>query len=408
MSRPPHVLCAIYPAWGHLLPMLPVVRELVRAGCRVTATAPPELAERLRGLGAETVPYRTPLDARLPDYTSYANLAEAISVLLDQVLGVAPVIDEACAELLPDVLVHDIALTVPGRVLAAKWRRPNVRVLPIFASNEHFSIDAEFAKLAPAPDPADPPHPAVVRYNEQLVRFLHGHGLSGDEAGAALAGVGEDSVVFMPKLFQIAGETFGPDHHFVGPSVTEPTEGWAPPEGSGPVVLISMGTSTYYPPEFFTDCANAFAGSPWHVVIALGTQVDPDELGELPPNVEVHPWIPIGAVLRHASAYLCQGGISGVMESVHHGTPMVLVPHQPEQIANARRVEELGLGLVLEEATVTPELIRQAVDRLRATEGLDDRMAVVREAGRRAGGPARAAEVIRARAVEAMQTAPTA
>ncbi|PPK68482.1 glycosyltransferase [Actinokineospora auranticolor] len=394
MDRPPHVLCALYPAMGHLLPTLPVIEELVRAGCRVTATVSPEIEDRVRSLGASTVRYRTPLDARLPDYTTYPRLAEAIAVLLDQILGVSPVIDEAGLDR-PDVLVHDIALAVPGRVLAAKWGVPNARVLPIFASNEHFSIDAEFAKLAAPPPPDAPPHPAVTRYNRRLVDYLEGHGLSDDAAGAALAGTGELSVVFLPREFQIAADTFGDDHVFVGPSVSTPVGGWAPPPDAGPVVLISMGTSTFYPPEFFADCARAFEGSPWHVVIALGSQVSPAELGPLPANVEVHPWIPVGEVLRHASAYLCQGGLSGVMESVHHGTPMVVVPHQPEQITNARRVEELGVGLVLEEASVTPARIRQAVDRLRDKPDIAPRLAALREAGARAGGAVRAAQAIR-------------
>ncbi len=136
-------------------------------------------------------------------------------------------------------------------------------------------------------------------------------------------------------------------------------------------------------------------------MIALGAKVDPADLGPLPPNVEVHQWIPIGAVLRHASAYLCQGGISGVMEAVCHDTPMVLIPHHPEQITNARRVEEFGAGLVLDEAGLTPNMIREAVDRLRAAPGLGKRIADLRAMGARGGGAVRAAEAIRARALEA-------
>jgi MGT family glycosyltransferase len=398
MGSPPHVLCVLYPAMGHLLPMLPVVDELVRGGCRVTATITGDHADRVRALGAEPVVYGSALDARLPDYTTHDELVRAMSAILHEVLAVSPVIEHAC-DTVPDVVVHDVTLAVPGRVLAAKWGRPNVRILPILASNEHFSVDEKFAQLAPPPDPADPPHPAVLDYNETLVDYVRGHGFAGDRAGAVLAGVGERSVVFVPEEFQIAGETFGDDHIFVGPSITEPGDGWRPPEGAGPVALISMGTSTFYPPGFFAACAWAFEGSEWHVVIALGSKVDPAELGPLPPNVEVHPWIPIGSVLRHASAYLCQGGISGVMESLHHGTPMVLVPHQPEQIANAKRVEELGLGLVLEESAVTPELVRDAVDLLRATPGLDEAMAAMRDRCARAGGAHRAAEIIRDLAV---------
>ena len=319
--------------------------------------------------------------------------------MLEDALSTTDVIAGACAGH-PDILVHDITLAVPGRVLAAKWERPNIRLLPILASNEHFSIDAMLADLAPPLEPGEPALPEYRQCDELVTDFVHGQGLSGERAGLALSGHGETTVVFVPKEFQLAGDTFGDDFAFVGPTFAEPAGEWRPPVGAGPVALISMGTSTFYSAEFFADCARAFEGSPWHVVIALGGKVDPAELGPLPPNVEVHPWIPIGAVLEHASAYLCQGGISGVMESVFNRTPMVLIPHHPEQITNARRVEEFGVGLVLDEADVTPALVREAVDRLRATPGLDDRLDALREAGVRGGGAARAAEVIRARALE--------
>ncbi len=394
----PRVLCVLYPAMGHLLPVLPVLTELVSRGCEVVATITPELADRVRETGAEVVTYPNPMVARLPDFTTHDKLAERMEVLLREIVETSPTIERAFSEP-PDVVVHDLSMSAPGRVLAAQWGRPNVRMLPIFASNEHFSIDEKFAMLAPPPEPGAPPHPAFLRYNAFLTDYVHDHGFEGDEAGEVLDGRDELNIVFLPKEFQIAGETFGEDHVFVGPSVTEPADEWTPPEDGSPVALISMGTtSANYGPEFFTACARAFEKSPWHVVIALGSMIDPAELGPLPDNVEMHRWIPIGAVLRHASAYICQGGISGVMESLHHGTPMVLIPHQPEQVTNAQRVEELGLGLVLTEADVTPELVRQAVDQLLSTEDIAERLAWAQDVGRRAGGAQRAAEEICARA----------
>lgn len=396
--RAPRVLCVLYPAMGHLLPVLPVLTELVNRGCQVVATITPELADRVRETGAEVVTYPKAMVARLPDYTTHDKLAERMELLLTEIVETSATIEHAFPEP-PDVVVHDLSMSAPGRVLAAEWGRPNVRMLPIFASNEHFSIDEKFAMLAPPREPGTPPHPAFLRYNELLANYVHEHGFEGEQAGEVLDGKDELSIVFLPREFQIAGETFGDDHVFVGPSVTEPADEWTPPEDGSPVALISMGTtSANYGPEFFAACAKAFQTSPWHVVIALGSMIDPADLGPLPANVEVHRWIPIGAVLRHASAYICQGGLSGVMESLHHGTPMVLIPHQPEQITNAQRVEELGLGLVLTEADVTADLVRQAVDRLLSTEELAERLVWAQEVGQLAGGPGRAADEICARA----------
>ncbi len=229
MDRQPHVFCALYPAMGHLLPTLPVVEELVRSGCRVTATITPDLEDRVRALGVdEVLTYASPLDARLPDYTTREKLAEAITALLKDALSASPAIDAALAGK-PDIVVHDVALTIPGRILAAKWGLPNVRILPIFASNEHFSIDATIGDLAPPAEPGAPPLPEQIRANELMIDYVHGQGLTGERAGLALSGDGELSVVFMPREFQIAGDTFGDDHLFVGPTFGEVTGEWSPP-----------------------------------------------------------------------------------------------------------------------------------------------------------------------------------
>src|SRR5699024_10892743 len=40
----------------------------------------------------------------------------------------------------PDLVIYDVFPFIAGRLLAEKWRRPAVRLSPIFAANEHYSI----------------------------------------------------------------------------------------------------------------------------------------------------------------------------------------------------------------------------------------------------------------------------
>ncbi|GAB3456904.1 glycosyltransferase [Streptomonospora sediminis] len=391
----PHVLCALFPAFGHLLPALPVVKELVQRGCRVTATIAPEFADRVREAGAEPVAYPAPLTTRLPDYTTRDRLCEYIETMCQDVLGTSATIENACPQR-PDVLVYDRTLLLPGRVISAKWDRPGVQLVTSLASNEHFSIDEKLQDLAPPQSPDDPPHPAILRYCGAITEYVRGHGFTGEPDGV-LAGTGETSIAFVPKEFQPYNETFGDDHMFVGPSPSEVTREWRPPENGAPVALISLGTTSHYSAGFLRMCLRAFADGPWHVVLALGGGIDPAELEPLPHNVELHRWIPIGAVLRHADLFVCQGGMSGIMEALSYGTPLLLVPYQPEQCANADRVEELGLGRSLVESQVSPQLLREGAETLLADNGLRGRLSRMRELCRKAGGPRTAADTIMSR-----------
>jgi calicheamicin 4-deoxy-4-thio-alpha-D-digitoxosyltransferase len=75
-------------------------------------------------------------------------------------------------------------------------------------------------------------------------------------------------------------ETFDDRYAFVGPCLTERAHQgeWQPP-GIGPMLWISLGTAFNERTDFFRTCAEAFAGTPWQVVMSIGTLDDPVELG---------------------------------------------------------------------------------------------------------------------------------
>jgi MGT family glycosyltransferase len=111
------------------------------------------------------------------------------------------------------------------------------------------------------------------------------------------------------------------------------------------------------------QCIDAFAGSPWHVVMVVGENV---ELPSLPANFEVAPQFPQLAVLQHARVMLCHTGMNSTMESLYYGVPLISVPQMPEQAVNGGRVQELGLGRRLEPESLTAAVLRAAVDEVAA------------------------------------------
>lgn len=380
-----------YPAYGHMTPVLPVVAELVRRGHRVTCFTSGEFAGRVAATGARAEDYGCDLSTAQPDTTIADEAARAPLALLEQSMAVLPAVERLST---PDLLVYDTTLWAPGRLLAEKLKVPTVQLSATAASNEHFSLTKENQAFG---EPIDPAHPAITRFVTRLGEYLAEHGLGTLTLEEFFAGGDEFTLVFLPRAFQPAGQTFDTRFAFVGPSVGEPAGSWTPPADGRPVVLITLGTTVNDRPEFFRTCAEAFADLPWHVVLTLGKKVDPAALGPLPSTVEAHRWVAHPDVLPHCSVFLCQGGMGSLMEALSFGVPVVAVPHHPEQHINARQIRRLGLGASLDKETVTAERIRDAVLAVDRDDAVRRRVQLMRREVHAAGGAARAADEIEAR-----------
>lgn len=400
-----HVAFLLYPAFGHTTPALPLVAEMVRRGHQVTCFTSPAFQERIEATGARPVLYEAELETRPPkDWFTRDEASWLLTNLVTNTMAVAPGIDAEFAKDWPDVIAYDTTLWAPARFSTWRARDTAVQLIATFASNEHFSAPAEVVKLAGENGSdigqIDLEHPGVVELIRLLDQFALSYGVPQDELEALMQGTDVFNVVFVPREFQPAGDTFAEDYVFAGPCLSEPPadQGWQPPANGRPVLVVSLGTTVNRGPEFFRDAMRAFADLPWHVVMTLGNKVDPAELGALPDNVEVHQWIPLGEVLRHASLFVCQGGMGSVLESLYHGVPMIVVPHHGEQKLNANRLDELGLARVLAPERVTAQALRELVLELADDTEIPGRVARMRDLVRGTGGVGPAADALEARA----------
>jgi MGT family glycosyltransferase len=167
-----------------------------------------------------------------------------------------------------------------------------------------------------------------------------------------------------------------------------------PAAQDGPLLFVSLGTIFNDQAAFFLACLDAFAGTRWQVVLAVGDRVDLDAIGPVPANASVHRRVAQLDVLSRASVFITHGGMNSTMEGILAGVPLVVVPQQEEQAVTAERVSELGLGTHLMPDDATSEALAEAVARVCADEGIRERVAAMRRAAVEAGGPARAAEEI--------------
>lgn len=393
MSR--HLAIFVFPDFGHVNPTLEPVRELLARGHRVTYVVDERYAPLVSGTGAQAVTYRSGR-ARLGNVQTvgvddmgtvgYDFLVETMNIVM-------PLAKSAFVDDLPDVVLYDFECFAVARMFAAQCGRPTVQLFPYLASNDVFSPRLEMF---------DPYHPSIQLGRAALEAFLEANGTDPATVGSFAAESDERNLVFLPRQFQTRGDTFDERFVFVGPSISRPVdpsaepgaEPWRPPCQGKPVLLASLGTESNGRPEFFSTFAEAFQDDGWHVVMTLGRGSDPARVTSGMPNLEAHEWLPHPAVLPHAKAFVCHGGMGSMLEALYFGTPVVIVPHTPEHLINGRRLSELGLGRVLHGDDLTAQSLRATVDAVADCPETRERVDAMRGHAQAAGGPRRAADVL--------------
>ncbi len=383
----------LYPTHGHVTPNLAVIAELVQRGWRVRVMVSDEFAGAVEGTGATPLGFDPPL-APLPSLVGMTaeKWAEASQDVFLGVIKATPAIERVMVEDRPDLVAFDSALWAPARVITAKLDLPSVQLSPTVVAHEPFTPEA--VRIG-EPDP-EAELERLAGFAVALSSVFEENGLPGTSAALFAARPGERAIAYVPKEFQPDAARFGDRYTFAGPCLAtgQDTTGWTPPAHRPPVLLLSLGTTSNDRLDVFTDCIDAFADSPWHVVITLGSRFDPADLHPLPANVEAHQWIRHLEVLRHASAYVSQAGMGSVMEALAFAVPIVAVPSHPEAIANSQRLTELGLGCWLPAEEVTGAAVREAVDAVAADPEMARRLDWMRDSIQQAGGSRAAADVL--------------
>jgi UDP:flavonoid glycosyltransferase YjiC (YdhE family) len=170
-----------------------------------------------------------------------------------------------------------------------------------------------------------------------------------------------------------------PEHvHFVGALRPPAHQYWTRPpwwssvveDHSGGVVLVTQGTLRSDPLEVLAPALEALRAARRPAVLTTGA-ADPRSLGgpgrvtrSGVPGVVVESFVPYEAVLPHASAFVTNGGWTGVLLSLAHGTPVLQVGRTEEKADIGRRVEWAGAGLHLGARRPEPRRLRRALEQL--------------------------------------------
>lgn len=185
-----------------------------------------------------------------------------------------------------------------------------------------------------------------------------------------------------------------PEHSvFVGSLAKKQALGLFPlPVGAGPRVTVALGSFLSARGDVLQTAVRAAHAGGWRLTIAYGSTPIGD-LGDLPSGTSFARHVPQVALLQHTDVFVNHGGNGSVTEAVAAGVPMVVLPFSTDQFAGAAAIERAGVGAALAPNSLTPELLRAAVEEL-LTSNAGERMADVAKESERNGGSLRAAQAI--------------
>jgi zeaxanthin glucosyltransferase len=169
-----------------------------------------------------------------------------------------------------------------------------------------------------------------------------------------------------------------------------------PARDGRPLVYASLGTLQGGRVSLFRRIAEAARELELQLVIAHGGGLDARAAASLPGSPAVFDFVPQDEVLRHASLAVLHGGLNTVMDALAAAVPIAAIPIAFEQGAIAARLAHAGAGRRVGRRFLTVGRLAAAMQDVLATPACAEASKRIAAEIGRAGGVARAADIVEA------------
>jgi MGT family glycosyltransferase len=152
-----------------------------------------------------------------------------------------------------------------------------------------------------------------------------------------------------------------------GPSTLR-TLDWLAARPGRPTIYFTLGTIFHQESgDLFPRMLAGLTSLDANIVVTVGREIDPVELGPQPDTVHLERFIPQHALLPRCDAVISHAGSGSVIGALAFGVPLILLPMGADQPLNADRCHALGVAEVLDPITADTAAVSAAV-----TSVLDD------------------------------------
>ena len=133
------------------------------------------------------------------------------------------------------------------------------------------------------------------------------------------------------------------------------------PAATPPTVYFTLGTIFHQESgDLFKRVLSGLTTLAVDIVVTVGDEIDPAELGPQPQNVRIERFIDADEILPQSSLVVSHGGSGTVVGALAFGVPQVLLPMGADQPLNADRCHDLGVAVILNASTANGSDIARA------------------------------------------------
>ena len=346
------------PAYGHTNPTLGVVRELVAQGNKVWYYSFNQFQAAIEEAGAIFVScdgFDQTENLSAKDGAKIAkDLAFATKVLVDTTLCLDDAIYEDLLKIKPDCIVAD-SMALWGKLIAKKLNTKFVSSTTTFAFNKESARIMGQSILNAAKMII-----SIPKINRELSRLQE----KGYPVNSILEIIANDpntdTIVYTSPEFQPCAQTFSTKYAFVGPSIRPIMQPFQ--KKMEKLIYISMGTVNNDLLPIYRSCITALKGEDYQVVMSVGYQTNVVEIQKYADDISIYTTVDQIAVLQNADLFVTHCGMNSVNEALYFGVPLLMLPQTAEQMGVARRVEQLGAGILIK--NYKPKTIKNGVQKL--------------------------------------------
>ena len=333
------------PYYGHFIPTVGLVQELIELNYEVAYMMPYGWEKEVEESGASFI-----------GYPNHKKLSE-------QIKNVIAAAEKVIMEY--DLIIYEQFFFL-GKHLARKYKKPVVRIFTAPVANK--KLMDEYISAGGAL--------GIFKYawigRRWTKKLAKGIPLKTDNwLDEIIYNPPKLNLVYTLQEYQPYAEEFPSEQYkFIGPSTYNRKNTVFEFTKTNPLIYISLGTVVKGSTRFFKKCFKAFEDQPVDVIISTGQQLPLKRIKHIPDNIHIHKTVPQIEVLKLADVFVTHGGMNSVSEALVQGVPMVVIPFIADQPVNANRVEELGLGKKLEYKQINSEELRSIVFSVISDEGI--------------------------------------
>lgn len=379
-----HVLFINVFGYGHINPTVSIVGELLDRGEKVTYVAGEEFKDKIEHMGARFIGYKN------FDELGFNNGEISPAEIEPQLMEISRVYVEIIETVFNikdnfDYIIYD-SLFFLGAEIARVLKIPAISSDSTFAVNDKTNYMSEFfTKFGPVimgltsrPDFLSTINYLRDKYGIFVPDLFGIHKLKSDI-----------NIVYTSRYFQICGESFDDSYKFVGPSISDRKE---KPESTliyndkSKLIYISLGTIFNKSVEFYESCFEAFGSMDVKIIMSVGMNIDISSFKNVPNNFIIRNYVPQLEILKYADLFITHGGMNSTNEGLYYSVPLIVIPHFFDQPVVAYRVAELGAGIVIEKDKVSPELLKESVNKIFSNKAYKGNSEKIGKSLRESGG----------------------